>query len=198
MDSIAKVLTIATSQPTPTVSNSEPSAIDWRPTLDTSDPTVAKAARYLAGFVAAAKARKQPGKWLTLSGKTGTGKTMLAKQAFAEIQPTSLTRAFVRSRDFADEMFSGNWSIARAFERTEFLVFDDLGANRDKGGAIANALAELAEIRLGRWTLWTTNLTLDLIDDIDPRIRSRITRDGNQFVRIEADDWELRNRKLAA
>lgn len=95
-------------------------------------------------------------------------------------------------------MFSGNWSIARAFERTEFLVFDDLGANRDKGGTIANALAELAEIRLGRWTLWTTNLTLDLIDDIDPRIRSRITRDGNQFVRIEAEDWELRNRKLAA
>lgn len=144
------------------------------------------------------KAGKQPGKWLTLSGFPGVGKTMLAEQAFAEVRSTGMTRAFVRARDFADELYAGNWTIARMFERMQFVVFDDLGAVRDRSDLIANAVAEFAAVRERRWTIWTTNLTLDEITGIDPRIASRLIRDGSQFIRITAQDYALRSRKEAA
>lgn len=182
-----------------------PAAPQWHPTADTSDPTVAKACRYLAGFIAAIRAGKKPGKWLTLSGVSGTGKTMLATQAFAEVRSFAFSYAFVRERDFDAELRSGNWTIARMFERMDFVVFDDLGATRDTSGLLTNAIAEFIAHRERKWTLWTTNLDLDSDDPnaatikrIDPRIASRLIRDGNQFVRITAQDYALRNRKLAA
>ena len=174
------------------------SPIDWRPTADTSEPTFAKAAHYVTHMVAAIRAGKQPGKWLTISGLPGTGKTMLANQAFAEVRTFAFSYAFVKARDFADELYAGNFSIARMFERMQFVVFDDLGAVRDKSDLIANAVAEFANVRERKWTLWTTNLTLDEVTAIDPRIASRLIRDGNQFVRITAQDYALRNRKIAA
>lgn len=160
-----------------------------------SEPTFARAATYLAYMVAAIRAGKTPGKWLTISGLPGTGKTMLANQAFAEVRTFAPSFAFIKARDFADELYAGNFSIARLFERMDFAVFDDLGSVRDKSDLIANAVAEFANCREQKWTLWTTNLTLDEVRAIDPRIASRLIRDGNRFVRIEADDYALRSRK---
>lgn len=174
-----------------------PSPTDWQPALDTFDPTVRKAAQFCARLVADFDDCLHP-RWLTLSGLPGTGKTMLAKQVFAKLQTMSSSYAFVKSRDFTDELYAGNYSIARMFERMQFVVFDDLGANRDKDGFITNALAEFAAIREGKWTLWTSNLDLAQIDALDPRLSSRLIRDGNQFVRITAPDYALRNRKQAA
>lgn len=167
----------------------------WQPAADTSEPTFAKAARNVALMVAAIRAGKRPGKWLTLSGLPGVGKTMLANQAFAEVRTFARSYAFVKARDFADELYAGNYTIPRMFERMEFVVFDDLGAVRDRSDLIANAVAEFAGVREGKWTLWTTNLTLDQVREIDPRIASRLIRDGNRFVRIEAEDYALRTRK---
>ena len=182
-----------------------PAAPQWQPTADTSDPTVAKACRFISAFIAAIRAGKRPGKWLTLSGVSGTGKTMLATQAFAEVRSFAFSYAFVRERDFDAELRSGNWTIARMFERMDFVVFDDLGATRDTSGLLTNAIAELIAYRERKWTLWTTNLDLDSDDPnaatikrMDPRIASRLIRDGNQFVRIAATDYALRNRKIAA
>lgn len=206
MDSIAQALDFAipTSR-APTIAASPtdiPAAPQWQPTADTSDPTVAKACRFLSAFIAAIRAGKKPGKWLTLSGVSGTGKTMLATQAFAEVRSFAFSYAFVRERDFDSELRGGNWTIARMFERMDFVVFDDLGSTRDTSGLLANAIAEFVAVRERRWTLWTTNLPLDSDDPseatvkrIDPRIASRLIRDGNRFVRIEAEDYALRTRK---
>lgn len=197
METLASALVHAATMTSPAAatpaSPTEPP--QWQPAADTSEPTFAKAARNVALMVAAVRAGKAPGKWLTLSGLPGVGKTMLANQAFAEIRTFAFSYAFIRERDFDSELRGGNWTIARMFERMDFVVFDDLGSTRDTSGLLANAIAEFVAVRERRWTLWTTNLTLEQVREIDPRIASRLIRDGNRFVRIEAEDYALRTRK---
>jgi DNA replication protein DnaC len=76
----------------------------------------------------------------------------------------------------------------------EWLVlFDDLGAKRDGKDVLADAIMRLANQRLGKWTLWTTNLSLDEIAKrIDARVSSRLIRDENRLVTITAGDYAKR------
>ena len=79
------------------------------------------------------------------------------------------------------------------------IVLDDLGSARERWGRVADALFRLANARLGRWTIWTSNLThREISDSIDARLASRLIRDGNKGVRITAPDYALRNRKITA
>lgn len=78
-----------------------------------------------------------------------------------------------------------------------FVVFDELGADRDPSGHIRDCLARTLCSRVGKWTIITSNKTLEQIGaDIDTRIASRMIRDGSEVVEVELTDYSLR--KLGA
>jgi DNA replication protein DnaC len=190
----------------------------WRPELDAYEPSLRRAADVAAKYVADMARGAQP-YWLTLSGIHGTGKTMLARQIFAQAkrhnpgdqQAIWLTGTGVydhksrrprcvwfHSHDFGDTMKRGEWDLPE-YLRSDFLVvLDDLGAARDKSDFLADALYRLADQRMHRWTIWTTNLTLEEIaTNLDARISSRLVRGENATATIKAQDYALTGRKAA-
>ena len=77
-----------------------------------------------------------------------------------------------------------------------FAVIDDLGAADEAEKAyLLGALDRVADCRLGQWTVFTSNLTLDQIGArLDPRIASRMLRGGNRVVELDTEDYNLRKR----
>lgn len=142
--------------------------------------------------------------WLTLSGVSGCGKTMLAREVFdfatkyfeaVKDPETECWRAqniyFNKILDMAEEWKSGMWRN-QFDEQAWLLVIDDLGVERDTSGFVKDRLFNLIEKRLNKWTLITTNLRLKTIQDsYDVRIASRIIRDGNRYRPFKSGDWWL-------
>ena len=77
-----------------------------------------------------------------------------------------------------------------------YAMIDDIGQTEDMQKAyLVGALGRIADMRLGTWTIWTANLSLEQIgDQLDRRISSRMLRDGNVVVELPADfpDYNLR------
>jgi len=187
-------------------------AQSWYPNLDTSsDPTgtVKAACDAAAAIVAEMGARSIP-RWLTITGKQGNGKTTLARAIFEQAQQLNPGNAslwyspprrprcvWYNETDFAAEV--QQWPRLPEYLRDDYLVvIDDLGTARERWDQVADALYRLANARLGRWTVWTSNMTHAEIDaKLDARLASRLIRDGSKGVRITAPDYALRNRKPA-
>lgn len=185
----------------------------WRPSLETAHDTtgtLAKAADAAALLVAEMGARRTP-HWLTFAGTRGSGKTMLAGQIMEQAQalnpgaaslwigPARRPRCvWYNETEFAQAV--QEWPRLPEYLAGDYLVvIDDLGTARDRWDQVADALYRLANARLGKWMVWTTNLTHAEIEaKIDARLASRLIRDGNTAVRITAQDYALRNRKQAA
>lgn len=191
---------------------------DWRPTLDLHHPSLVKAADAAARFIADIERGARP-YWLTFTGIPGTGKTMIARQIFERAQPLCelATANHPQQTGIYDEMkrrprcvwtdatkFAHRYLDDRQYDLPEYLAvewllaFDDLGTEPDGGrarDALAPAFYRLANQRLDRWTIWTTNLTLDEVARrIDARVSSRLIRDDNRLVTITAPDYALRKR----
>ncbi len=94
-------------------------------------------------------------------------------------------------------MGGGEWDLPEYLRADYLVTVDDLGRSRDTAaGTFADGLCRLADNRLGRWMIWTTNLTLpEIASRLDPRIASRLIRDDNRLVNIKAGDYALRPRK---
>lgn len=174
----------------------------------TPTQTLKDALDSVANFVAEMGAQHEGNKavrphWLTLSGISGCGKTMLAQEVhkfasrYYEFYKTEEGFSDVRNiyfnkiLDMADEWKSGCWRN-QFDEQAWLLVVDDLGVERDTSGFIKDRLFTLLEKRLNKWTLITTNLKLKTIQDsYDVRIASRIIRDGNRYRPFKSGDWWL-------
>lgn len=151
--------------------------------------------------------------WLTLSGVTGCGKTMLAEQTFAQARkhnPADRVSVWQSGHGVWSEWNRrpvSLWMTVTAFAervRADFnyterlandylVAIDDIGAARDQTTFIAEALYRLLNARLGKWTLLTTNFSLpEIAKTIDERVASRLIRGGNQFHEITAGDYSLR------
>lgn len=77
--------------------------------------------------------------------------------------------------------------------RWPFAVLDDIGAGRDATGFASDKLNTLLAGRVGKWTIITSNLSLDGIAQIDTRIASRIIREpGNLYIDLDVKDYGLR------
>lgn len=82
-----------------------------------------------------------------------------------------------------------DYKAARDYARYDLVYVEDIGsgASMDKGaGAIARSrIAELLQLRSGRWTMLDANLYRREIEtQIDGRIASRLKRDGSWMVEI--------------
>jgi DNA replication protein DnaC len=147
------------------------------------------------------------GRWLTLAGLSGTGKTHLAKELmrFAEINCKWWKCSHLgtnRYRDFfsisgarlASELRSpGGFSFIWELTKTDLLFIDDFGAARDPSGYLTDSLFALLDNRLGKWTILTTNLTGEGLHAMDPRISSRLIRGANILHEVNAPDFATRH-----
>jgi hypothetical protein len=167
--------------------------------------------------------RGAPPYWLTLIGINGCGKSMLMRQVFKEAQRVNPgnpsnnriwppnwqefgggvnvytnTRPYCLLFDegaFAGQMRDGDYYLPRNLRSDYFVGFDELGVARDPTNFIADAVTQLCENRLGRWTTFASNWSLkDIAERMDARISSRMIRDGNVVVSIRAGDYAARKR----
>ena len=92
-----------------------------------------------------------------------------------------------------DYIFSKHKEQLQFCEDAWLLVIDDFGTQYDKSGFVLSKLFELINRRMGKWTVITSNLNLKQIaNDVDPRIASRLVRDGNRVVDCSTKDFYLR------
>lgn len=156
---------------------------------------------------------KGPPRWLTFTGVAGCGKTMLARQIFAQARSYSpgnvaiwhAGEGYYREENrrpecvwleaavFSSRMKEGEYDLPEYLKPDWIVCLDDLGASRDKSDFIADGIYRFCNARLGRWTLFTTNLTLEeLADRIDQRVVSRLIRDQNAVCQIKAGDYAMK------
>lgn len=167
------------------------------------DPELEQLCRYTGRFVQAMKERKKP-RWLSLLGKSGTGKTHVAQRIW-----DSCWRRFDWSRvgyndrivywpEFVEEMRDSvrqglGTPMLLDMGKWPLLVIDDIGAELDRTGFASEKLNTLLGMRVGKWTVLTSNLNLEGLSRIDDRIASRIIREpGNLFIEMTTKDYGLR------
>ncbi len=150
------------------------------------------------------------GCWLTLSGKNGCGKTMLARQLFnfaRRVDPygssiwrqtdSNTTRrpkvVWLDYVAFISRCKNGEHDLPEYLGEDWLVVMDDFGAARDKSGYDAEIAFRFCNARRDGFTIFTTNFERkDIADKIDPRISSRMVRDNNRAVTITAGDYGVR------
>lgn len=195
----------------------------YKPYVETLTAAVNAGARFVAEVEAEHLAqvqleprdRVQNGRWLTYGGEQGSGKTTLASQVYrsaSRFNPGNVglwvggdSRNFKRrphcvgmeATEFADRCATDRGYPD--YLRDDFLVWiDDIGSadeSKESMRWLATALYRLCNARLGKWTLFTTNLTMKEIGEkIDPRVLSRLIRERNEFVRIDAPDYAVRKK----
>lgn len=175
----------------------------------------------LARRMVADMARGAEPYWLTFAGVPGVGKTWIARQIYVEGRKHNLRATkdcpqqygtyderrrrpdcrWIREDEFAQLLLTDKQYDLPEYIAHEWLVgYDDLGTKCDTKArdVMGDALCRLANQRLGKWTLWTTNFTLDEISArIDARVSSRLIRDSNKFLTIQAQDYARTGRKFS-
>lgn len=158
-------------------------------------------------------------RWLSFLGRSGTGKTMLAKAIMQFIHDVSLqfmhpgTGATMTHLIYSakwprmvGEMKQGDFDTVDLLCEKEikwdgskgntyaFALIDDIGQPEDSGKSyLLASLGRIADERMGSWTIWTSNLKLSQIaDTIDPRVASRMIRGDNVVIETTCMDYNLR------
>lgn len=144
--------------------------------------------------------RKKPRRWLSLLGVSGVGKTMLAKaikQCSLANRPQMTASFFRWSTIVNDYLRKGEFDIMRfLIHEVDVLLIDDIGL--ETGSEFSHAkLCELLDARLEKWTVITSNLSLeDIKDRIDVRIASRMLRGDSVIVQMmNCPDWSFEKYK---
>lgn len=150
-----------------------------------------------AEFGLAFKEGKQP-RWLSLLGVTGTGKTYCARKLWKSLAAKSDWRKveFLHSEiywpRFVSELREGNhYDRLLDMVRWPVLFLDDIAAERDSTGFATEQLNMLLGSRGDKWTILTSNLMLEQVGAIDPRIADRIIRAPNILVEVNTVSYSI-------
>ena len=144
-------------------------------------------------------ANRQPPRWLSILGKSGTGKTHCADKLFKwAVTKSDFSRAeFIHKKilwpDFVQRLRAGNgYEMRDDLKRWPVLFLDDIGSERDTTGFATEELVTLLLTRMGRWTIITSNKTPEAISAIDERIYSRMIRGQNICLGVNTKDFSER------
>lgn len=148
--------------------------------------------------------------WLTLLGASGIGKTHLAKRILAFWRekagwwdltapggkvPQLKESRFISWVAFMDRRKSGDYDELNRIAALPFLVIDDIGADRDTSGFSRATIDRLANERLGKWTVFTSNLfKRQIAETIDVRLTSRMIRNDNVVIESNARDYNTKKK----
>lgn len=181
----------------------------WR--YDVYDPRLKWVLPAAKRFCSAIINRESPQFWFSLLGPSGVGKTHVMRQVVALLREEARqgrwkiqTGTGHRSPEIAHIVPSRDldtFSAAREYARFYFVYIEDIGSGQfgDKGaGAVTKArVTELLQLRSGKWTALCANMLRDEIaEQLDPRIASRLKRDGGIMIEIPAgvpDYWDKNN-----
>lgn len=170
----------------------EPPRFQMLPEFDDYTPELKAAKASTERLVGDALAGESP-RWLSLLGVQGTGKTHLAKAAVSAMRENQRTAQLWRWTSITDHLRRGNFNLKRQLFSLPFLAIDDLGSGHDTSFSQAFA-DELADRRLGKWTIWTSNWSYQQIGDhLSWRVHSRMARDGSTIIEIlDTGDYNQR------
>lgn len=141
-------------------------------------------------------------RWLTIVGEAGCGKTHCAKALWREVKRAlnwNTSRCvyiphFVYWPQFVGELRGGDgFDMLRDMQRWPFLFLDDIGAERDTTGFATEALNTLLGCRSGKWTVLTSNLGAIDWAKTEPRIASRMIRDGSRLLQAPFGHYTPKN-----
>ena len=94
---------------------------------------------------------------------------------------------------FVSDLRSGSaYDLEREMQTWPMLCLDDIGAERDNTGFASEHLNALLGCRVGRWTIITSNLSLEQIGAIDPRIADRMIREPNIMIEMDCSSYTMR------
>lgn len=148
--------------------------------------------------------------WLTITGSNGVGKTMVARRVWRWFQEHGRfledwvmlrqnyfckcrNGRFVDWRRMVTRLRDGS-AFAEFNELRDvwLLILDEIGMEQDKSGFATDKLAELLSARLHKWTLITSNVSVQEWAAIDARIGSRMMRDGSKVIEVKCRDYATR------
>lgn len=130
--------------------------------------------------------------WLTILGPSGVGKTLALRQAFNYLS----NRDGLWNGGDCAHVVPGidlcDWRAPKDYGAFDLIYVEDIGAGayQDKGaGAVVTSrVAELLQYRPMKWTLLDANLSLGQVETrLDPRIASRLKRDGSILIQLPDD-----------
>lgn len=185
---------------------SEHQISEWSKYLafDHSDDATLKTAVVESGrWIGRVKRNDACGRWISLLGPTGTGKTHLAKQLWRfcmgqpDFNPLTVSHypTWLYWPTFVDQLRSGDaWKLFDDIQKWPYLAIDDFGAEKDTTGFAADKFNTLLGRRIGKWTIITSNLNHGEIANLDARIADRFIRDGNVVVKMNCASYALRKR----
>lgn len=140
-------------------------------------------------------------RWISLLGTTGTGKTHCARRLWENLKNRiNFGRTEFPPLEIYWPQFIADLRAGIAYDRLRdmfawpVLFLDDIGAERDTTGFASENLNTLLGCRQNRWTIITSNLMLDQIAAIDPRVADRMIRKPNVTVELSTMSHALRPR----
>lgn len=171
---------------------------EWLGIQTFNDPALEKLVVACEEWALAFRAKAQP-RWLSLIGRSGTGKTHCAEKLWrmalgkSDFSKTAFVPQVIYWPDFIQQLRGGNGYALRDDAKTwPVLLLDDIGAERDPSGYAAEELNTLLGCRMNKWTLITSNKTLESLKAIDARIASRLVRGQNICVEVNTQDFAER------
>lgn len=167
------------------------------------DPSLMKLLRAGAEFASDLCYKYESPRWLTLVGKSGTGKTHMArgiwktwsrKAMWYEHNGCNLVREgqYHRYAKMVNDMRAGGYGIFQSCADCDFLTLDDVGTEYASEFS-QRQLTGMLDQRERKWTVLTSNLTLDDIAKIDTRIVDRMMRGNNEVIEVDTLSYSLRN-----
>lgn len=185
--------------PTPESKDLKQRFADWLGFKTCGDPELQKVVAACQEWGNAMRDYPMEGRWLSLTGRSGTGKTHCAKRMWEwaykrfdwsekRFQPRAIFWP-----DFVQRLRAGErYDIRTDMKTWPVLFLDDIGAERDPSGFASEELNTLLGCRVGRWTIITSNTDIEGLRAIDQRIASRIVRDKNICVGVNTMDYAER------
>lgn len=125
--------------------------------------------------------------WLTLFGVPGCGKTMLATLARHTLREKGKKAQLWNWPRVMRRCLNGEWDLLDHICELPVLILDDVGAEFTSSAKASDLntarLYEIAESRLGKWTLITSNLNVEQMAlTIGTRFVSRLFRGNSKIV----------------
>jgi DNA replication protein DnaC len=175
-----------------------------------SDPQL-ELMRKAAGAFLVSMATGGPPRWLSLLGSSGAGKTFIADLIRKAAKQRDLfpnrVLEVVGDRIPINGMMRVKWEIMlgevitnRHWGRisdlcmSDFAMIDEIAGDLLPQDVATPKLVEVCERRLGKWTVFTSNKSVNEIRSRDGRIASRLIRGGSVVVDVNVTDFNLRSR----